>query len=188
MSKDFEKLLNGLKENGMVVSYDKEPNKYRWHDLRENPNDLPKGCGWVLAWIVSSIDGRIVYPPQVAEYREDEHWHNQDSIDDDFGWEQKVIAWRKIEPFEGMKMKEKIRIIDYFTGETFIEREVIDDKVIDIIIFELNNEIYKLMASLRDEEMIFRRESVITKYRNAIRYYSDIKESLENRLKYAKGL
>lgn len=61
--------------------------KYRWHDLRKNPDDMPE-IG--LPVIVCDIQKRVCIRTLVSK-RERYRW-SQDKYD--------VIAWRYIEPFE----------------------------------------------------------------------------------------
>lgn len=70
--------------------------KYRWHDLRKNPNDLPKIDDMVL--VCFEWKGKFsgdIYTDYVTSY------HNGILFD---GFQidglYKVIAWREIEPFE----------------------------------------------------------------------------------------
>ena len=84
-------------------------------------------------------------------------------------------------------MKETIRIIDYFNGEIFLQREVIDEKVIDIIKLELENEMKQISFLLNDEKLFWGRKATIEKYKNAIDYYEAIKAALDTG-GYAEGL
>lgn len=88
----FEKAIDALKNE----------DRFRWHDLRKDPNDLPTDNMTVLVCIVH-------------DYCDDDGWFSYD-----FGWfieswftnyhcrgieskGYKVIAWREIEPFDGVK-------------------------------------------------------------------------------------
>ena len=67
--------------------------KYAWHDLRKNPNDLPKTNGF------SYIPCLICTESSPAEYAEYEYFEG-------YGWGfygfnfESIKAWRYIEPFE----------------------------------------------------------------------------------------
>ena len=76
--------------------------KYKWHDLRENPDDLPKNHDRVLFFTIEyDDDSEIRY--YTGEYFEGIGFSNDDyegyvtmgSYNND-----EVLAWRYIEPFE----------------------------------------------------------------------------------------
>ena len=71
-----------------------ECNKYRWHDLKKNPDDLPNKCEMYIVCIEHSTKEKEVgvgYYKNMHEYK---------------GWialipnDGNVIAWKEIEPFE----------------------------------------------------------------------------------------
>lgn len=66
--------------------------KYRWHDLRKNPEDLPENYKWVLTvGKYKSVDGMI-------DRYEISNYHNNS-----IGWTNWLFtpyAWKEIEPFE----------------------------------------------------------------------------------------
>ena len=76
-----------------------------WHDLRKNPEDLPKCNGRYIVW-------RPNYYPHfgaatICYFDGSDAWHDSDGVDftrmlnkDD------VVAWREIEPF-GSEENEK---------------------------------------------------------------------------------
>lgn len=70
--------------------------KYEWHDLRKNPDDLPKLFDEVLVCAVDSYGNKeyVISCKVEQEPKEDSIVIN--------GWSclGKVIAWREIEPFE----------------------------------------------------------------------------------------
>lgn len=70
--------------------------KYRWHDLRKNPDDLPKKeyetCEVCLE--DKTIDIAICH---LGFF---EPWYAAYFFDCPSNWYTKVIAWREIEPFE----------------------------------------------------------------------------------------
>lgn len=75
-----------------VVSYlFEEQNKYRWHDLRKNPDDLPEDNKQVL---VSIKDGCIH-----RTWHDSHGWRNRNSKIRYYS-DKSVLAWREIEEFE----------------------------------------------------------------------------------------
>ena len=89
--------LHGDDEQGCRIIRDalEKANKYRWHDLRKNPEDLPDDFHNVLICIngfegtpigvsIAMHNGlRNLWGTESLSYKDDE-----------------VIAWREIEPFE----------------------------------------------------------------------------------------
>lgn len=63
--------------------------KYRWHDLRKNPDDLPNNSRPVL---VADINWNVCIRAYFVNSNGYGKWSQ-----DKYG----VIAWREIEPFEG---------------------------------------------------------------------------------------
>jgi len=72
-----------------------------------------------------------------------------------------------------------IKVWDFEHKALIVDCECKDNNDLNYAISTLKTRMYGLMVSLRDEEMIFQRESVMARYRNGIRYYSDVIESLE---------
>ena len=70
--------------------------KYRWHDLRKNPDDLAKddGCGESYYVLV------MVGTPEWNRW-EQAYYHHGERLWSTY--EQNVFAWRYIEPFEENK-------------------------------------------------------------------------------------
>lgn len=72
-----------------------ECEKYRWHDLRKDPKDLPNKCGLYIVC--------IEYPTEEKEvgmgYYENMYWYRRGVRPriPNYG---NVIAWREIERFE----------------------------------------------------------------------------------------
>lgn len=68
--------------------------KYRWHDLRKNPNDLPKTSGFSFFPCLILMEYSSI--PKYAEYE----------FFEGYGWGfygidlKSIIAWREIEPLE----------------------------------------------------------------------------------------
>lgn len=72
-------------------------NKYRWHDLRDNPNDLPEDNKQVL---VSIKDGCIH-----RTWHDSHGWRNRNSKIRYYS-DKSVLAWREIEEFESEEENE----------------------------------------------------------------------------------
>ena len=68
--------------------------KYRWHDLRKNPDDLPEAIGgsYVSEYVFVMIGTPGWNNCEWAYYK---HNHKEWST-----YEQNIFAWRYIEPFE----------------------------------------------------------------------------------------
>ena len=86
------------KEDACILAVEalKKADKYRWHDLRKNPDDLPEDNGYGCSEYVLVMTGTPEwYSCEWAYYN-----HNAKvwSL-----YEQNVFAWRYIEPFEGNK-------------------------------------------------------------------------------------
>ena len=86
------------KEDACMLAVEalEKADKYRWHDLRKNPNDLPEADEYGRSEFVFVMTGTPEwYSCEWAYYHHDKKlW----SI-----YEQDVFAWRYIEPFEGNK-------------------------------------------------------------------------------------
>ena len=70
-----------------------QSDKYRWHDLRKNPKDLPKEMP-VIAWYDNTNNGAEYKGAAIAETIWRDFW--RDLLEEDIG---NVIAWKYIEPF-----------------------------------------------------------------------------------------
>ena len=93
---DTSKVDELLQLNKIVSKALKKADKYRWHDLRKNPDDLPEadeyGCSeYVLAMIGT---------PEWDNHEWAYYNHNTKGWSTPF-YEQNVFAWRYVEPFEG---------------------------------------------------------------------------------------
>lgn len=77
----------------MAIEALKKAEKCRWHDLRENPDDLPEKDGNDESDYVLVMIGRPEWNHwEQAYYNHAKHvWST---------YEQNVIAWKAIEPFE----------------------------------------------------------------------------------------
>ena len=78
----------------MAVEALEKSDKYRWHDLRKNPDDLPEGfeCGYESEYVLAMIGTPEWNSWEQAYYHHDKKmWSTYD---------QNVFAWRYIEPFK----------------------------------------------------------------------------------------
>ena len=78
----------------MAVEALEKADKYRWHDLRKNPDDLPEaiGGGYESEYVLVMIGTPEWKSWEQAYYHHDKKmWSTYD---------QNVFAWRYIEPFE----------------------------------------------------------------------------------------
>ena len=77
----------------MAVDAREKADKYRWHDLRKNPDDLPEDNGYGKSEYVLVMIGTPEWNSwEQAYYHHDKKmWSTYD---------QNVFAWRYIEPFE----------------------------------------------------------------------------------------
>lgn len=87
-AEEHEQLAEWLEELEELRKY-KE--KYRWHDLRKNPDDLPEDNKQVL---VSIKDGCIH-----RTWHDSHGWRNRNSKIRYYS-DKSVLAWREIEEFE----------------------------------------------------------------------------------------
>ena len=82
-----------LQLNKIVSKAIKKADKYKWHDLRKNPDDLPKadeyGCSDYVLVMIGTPEWNSW---EQAYYHHDKRlWST---------YEQNVFAWRYIEPFK----------------------------------------------------------------------------------------
>lgn len=94
---------NTLKHKDHCYSYNKlndlilKSKQYKWHDMKNNPTDLPPMNESVLALI-----GKNYYVISLVD--DDGFWEYQDCygnpIDEDYN---PIIAWREIDSFEDTK-------------------------------------------------------------------------------------
>ena len=84
-----------LQLNKIVSKALKKADKYRWHDLRKNPDDLPEGFegGYESEYVLVMIG-----TPEWNSW-EQAYYHHGKRLWSTY--EQNVFAWRYIEPFEG---------------------------------------------------------------------------------------
>ena len=77
----------------MAVDALEKADKYRWHDLRKNPDDLPEDNGYGESEYVLIMTGT----PEWNSW-EQAYYHHGKRLWSTY--EQDVFAWRYIEPFE----------------------------------------------------------------------------------------
>ena len=83
-----------LQLNKIVSKALKKADKYRWHDLRKNPDDLPEADEYGCSEYVLVMIGT----PEWNSW-EQAYYHHDKKLWSTY--EQNVFAWRYIEPFEG---------------------------------------------------------------------------------------
>ena len=91
----FYRPLGGSVEAwNMAIKALEKADKYRWHDLRKNPDDLPEAIGgsYVSEYVFVMIGTPGWNNCEWAYYK---HNHKEWST-----YEQNIIAWRYVEPFE----------------------------------------------------------------------------------------
>ena len=90
----YRPLGNSLKAWHMAIKALEKADKYRWHDLRKNPDDLPEAIGgsYVSEYVLVMIGTPGWNNCEWAYYK---HNHKEWST-----YEQNIYAWRYIEPFE----------------------------------------------------------------------------------------
>ena len=83
-----------LKLNKIVIDALEKADKYRWHDLRKNPDDLPEaiGGGYESEYVLVMIG-----TPEWNSW-EQAYYHHGKRLWSTY--EQNVFAWRYIEPFK----------------------------------------------------------------------------------------
>lgn len=96
-------------ECDFLIDVLEKADKYRWHDLRKDPTDLPTKRDWVLA-VFKEPDCDFVLVPRVADYvgyetsaTTEEFWLIAEVCAEDMSEyykSLKCIAWKEIEPFE----------------------------------------------------------------------------------------
>ena len=93
---DISRIDELLQLNKIVSKALEKSDKYKWHDLRKNPDDLPEADEYGRSEFVFVMTGTPEwYSCEWAYYHHDKKlW----SI-----YEQDVFAWRYIEPFEENK-------------------------------------------------------------------------------------
>ena len=80
----------------MAIEALEKADKYRWHDLRKNPDDLPEADEYGCSECVLAVTGT----PEWGDYEWAYYNHNTMMWSTPF-CVQNVCAWRYVEPFEG---------------------------------------------------------------------------------------
>ena len=90
----YRPLGNSLKAWHMAIKALEKADKYRWHDLRKNPDDLPEGfeCGYESEYVLVMIG-----TPEWNSW-EQAYYHHGEKLWSTY--DQNVFAWRYIEPFK----------------------------------------------------------------------------------------
>ena len=90
----YRPLGNSLKAWHMAIEALEKADKYKWHDLRKNPDDLPKaiGDGYESEYVLV-----MTGTPEWNSW-EQTYYHHDKKLWSTY--EQNVFAWRYIEPFE----------------------------------------------------------------------------------------
>ena len=87
--------INDIREfNKTVTAALEKADKYRWHDLRKNPDDLPEaiGGGYESEYVLVMIG-----TPEWNSWEQAYYHHGKRLCTT---YEQNVFAWRYIEPFK----------------------------------------------------------------------------------------
>ena len=90
---DISRIDELLQLNKIVSKALKKADKYRWHDLRKNPDDLPEDNGYGCSEYVLVMIGT----PEWNSW-EQAYYHHGKRLWSTY--EQDVFAWRYIEPFK----------------------------------------------------------------------------------------
>ena len=90
---DTSKVDELLQLNKIVSKALEKADKYKWHDLRKNPDDLPKADEYGCSEYVLVMIGT----PEWNSW-EQAYYHHGKRLWSTY--EQNVFAWRYIEPFE----------------------------------------------------------------------------------------
>ena len=90
----YRPLGNSLKAWHMAIKALEKADKYRWHDLRKNPDDLPEaiGGGYESDYVLVMIGTPEWNSWEQAYYKHDKRMWST--------YEQNIFAWRYIEPFK----------------------------------------------------------------------------------------
>ena len=83
-----------LELHKIVIDALEKADKYKWHDLRKNPDDLPEAIGGDESEYVLVMIGT----PEWNSW-EQAYYHHDKKLWSTY--EQNVFAWRYIEPFKG---------------------------------------------------------------------------------------
>ena len=90
---DISRIDELLQLNKIVSKSLEKADKYKWHDLRKNPDDLPEADEYGCSEYVLAMTGTPEWDNHEWAY----YSHNAKMWST---YEQNVFAWRYIEPFE----------------------------------------------------------------------------------------
>lgn len=88
----------GLKQKVNITTISDCPIKDDWHDLRKDPNDLPKEVGRYIVCYLDTACERHTFELSFVDYLEDEHWIDENGHDIEV-YDEGVIAWCEIPTF-----------------------------------------------------------------------------------------
>ena len=71
----------------------------QWHDLRKDPNDLPKEVGRYIVCYLDTACERNTFELSFVDWFEDKHWIDEDNHNIE-GYDEGVIAWCEIPTFD----------------------------------------------------------------------------------------
>ena len=71
----------------------------QWHDLRKDPNDLPKEVGNYIVCFLDTACERHTFELSFVDYFEDKHWIDEDNHNIE-GYDEGVIAWCELPTFD----------------------------------------------------------------------------------------
>ena len=71
----------------------------QWHDLRKDPNDLPKEVGNYLVCYLDTMLNRNVFMLEYVDFLEDSRWIDETSHEIE-KFDEGVIAWCEIPTFD----------------------------------------------------------------------------------------
>ena len=95
-SDEFQQFTSSEFDDAIYVAIEalEKADKYRWHDLRKNPDDLPEAIGgsYVSEYVLVMIG-----TPEWNSW-EQAYYHHGKRLWSTY--EQNVFAWRYIEPFK----------------------------------------------------------------------------------------
>ena len=111
---DTSKVNEILKLNKIVSKALEKADKYRWHDLRKNPDDLPEADGNSESDYVLAMIGT----PEWNSWEQAYYHHSKKMWST---YEQNVFAWRYIEPFEEERRNDRRKRTD--KNPAAVERE-----------------------------------------------------------------
>lgn len=108
--------MNGVNqcEFQLAISAMKKADKYKWHDLRKNPDDLPEEREYGFSDPVLAYDWAD-YGACRYDFKKNK-WYTSDlnfRYEDDSAHACDIVAWRYIEPF---KQEEEEKMIELLRG------------------------------------------------------------------------